>query len=112
LSLMDKLFQSHADLCDALRLAGRQLLPVEEKGSESLERIRSVLKRADNVRKALVTFNQWPEALEDVHQSMAASASEYIVEHGTADVLLPKGVQKRNSLTRTNSLRVLKFPTG
>src|ERR1700678_3071557 len=61
LSLMDSLFQSHAELCTALRLAGRQLLRVEDPGAESLEKIRNVLKRAANVRKAFIGLTDGPE---------------------------------------------------
>ena len=51
--MMDQLFRSHTELCATLRLAGRQMLQFEQQADESLERIRKVLKRADNIRKAL-----------------------------------------------------------
>ncbi len=112
LSLMDRLFQSHAELCVVLRLAGRQLLRVEKQGDESLDKIRKVLKRADHVRKALIGLNEWPETLETMHQSVVASASEYGFGQLTEDGTTRKSVQKGDGLTAPRSSRVIKFPTG
>jgi hypothetical protein len=112
LSLMDRLFQSHAELCTALRLAGRQLLRVEEQGAEPLEKIRKVLKRADHVRKALVRLNEWPETLEHMHESVVTSAAEYSQDGGTEDVAIRKSAQKRNSPGRGHSPRVIRFPSA
>jgi hypothetical protein len=112
LSLMDRLFQSHAELCTALRLAGRQLLRVEEQGAEPLEKIRKVLKRADHVRKALIRLNEWPETLDQMHQSVVASAAEYSADEGAEDVPIRKSAQKGNSPSRGQSSRVIRFPTA
>jgi hypothetical protein len=112
LSLMDRLFQSHAELCTALRLAGRQLLRVEEQGAEPLEKIRKVLKRADHVRKALIRLNEWPETLEHMHKSVVASAAEFGTDQGAEDVPMRKSVQKGNGPNRAHSSRVIRFPTA
>jgi hypothetical protein len=95
LSLMDNLFQSHAELCSALRLAGRQLLRVEQPGAESLEKIRTVLKRAANVRKALVGRTEGPETLDSQIMDRAP---------------IPKSVRKGTNPGRRQSPVVIRFP--
>jgi hypothetical protein len=95
LSLMDNLFQSHAELCSALRLAGRQLLRVEQPGAESLEKIRTVLKRAANVRKALVGRTEGPEPLDRQIMDRAP---------------IPKSVRKGTNPGRRQSPVVIRFP--
>lgn len=111
LSLMDNLFQSHAELCTALRLAGRQLLRVEQPGAESLEKIRTVLKRAANVRKAFIGLTEGPEALDNMHKSAAASASEYNRNRIMDQAAIPKSVQKGTNPGRRQSPVVIRFPT-
>ena len=64
LALMDQLVRSHTELCSTLRLVGRQLLRFEHQGDESLEKVREILKRGDNIRKALQSSDGLPEALE------------------------------------------------
>jgi hypothetical protein len=110
LSLMDNLFQSHAELCSALRLAGRQLLRVEQPGAESLEKIRTVLKRAANVRKALMGRTEGPETFEDMHKSAVASASDHNRNQIMDQARIPKSVQKGTNPGRRQSPVVIRFP--
>lgn len=112
LTLMDRLFHSHTELCSVLRLAGRQLLRAENQNDESLEKIRNVLKRADNVREALTSVNEWPETLENIHKVVVASASEYNRGQVSKEDPVPKSVQKGNRLRGTQSSRVIRFPAS
>jgi hypothetical protein len=111
LSLMDRLFQSHAELCTALRLAGRRLLRVEEQNSESLQKIRKVLKCAENVRKALM-LNEWTERLENRHKSVVALADEYNRNHVSGEGPIGQSVQEENSPSRRHSQGVIRFPSA
>jgi hypothetical protein len=104
LSLMERFFQSHAELCVALRSAGRQLLRFEKQADQSLERIRRVLKRADTIRKALRIPNELPETLKSMDElSVVAPApvSEYRAH-----------AQRKTRPSRPHPQPILKFPTG
>jgi len=117
LSLMDQLFLSHTELYATLRLAGRQILQSDKQSDGSLERIRKVLKRADNMRKALQSADELPETLKKMdEEELVVNAPETASEYGPDEVVnagpAPKGVQKRTRLTRPRSLRIIRFPTG
>ncbi len=118
LSLMDQLFRSHTELCAALRLAGRQMLRLEQQGDGSLERIRKALKRADNVRKMLEIPDESRAAIKNLKNideivvEAPPSAAECSPDQGIENSPMRKNVQKRTRLTRPNSLRVVRFPTG
>lgn len=118
LSLMDQLFLSHTELCAALRLAGRQMLRFETERDGSLERIRRVLKRADNVRKGLEIPGELREAarnlrnIDELTVEAPASALEYSPAQDAADSQIRKSVQRRTRRTRANLPLVVKFPTG
>ena len=90
LSRMDRLLQLHTELCAALRLAGRQMLRFEKQEDESLQRLRKVLKRADNLHKALKGPDQLPEA------GVPTPPSEYRSDHAGHDGPLSKGIQSRD----------------
>ena len=115
LSLMDQLLRSHAELSSTLRLAGRQMLQFEKRGDESLERIRKVLRRADNVRKLLPGTDELPEALKNPdadHMVMAAStpASEYSPDQVANEEI--RKTQTKTRLSRPRSSRLIRFPGG
>ena len=118
LSLMDQLVRSHTELCAALRLTGRQMLRLEKQGDGSLERIRKVLKRADNVRKVLEIPDESREAaknlknIDEVAVEVPTPASEYSPDQVVDNGSKRKSVQRRTRLTRPNALRVVRFPTG
>jgi len=118
LSDMDQLVRSHTELCAALRLAGRQMLRFETQGDGSLERIRKVLKRADNIRKVLEIPDESREAvknlrnIEEIVVEAPAPAAERSPDQVVDDGSNRKSVQRRTRLTRPHSLRVVRFPTG
>jgi hypothetical protein len=98
LSLLDQLFQSHAELSAVLRLAGRQMLRFEMQGHESLERIRKALKRADNIREALENCDEPPPAGKTPYE-LRVSAPPQLAVFGSEQVLrespIPKSPQRR-----------------
>jgi len=117
LSLMDQLLRSHAELCVTLRSAGRHILQEEKQRDGSLERIRQVLKRAENVRKAIQSPDALPEtsknALEDDLMGAALGpVSDHSPEHGIPPAPIRKNVSKRAHVNRPGSLRIIKFPAG
>jgi hypothetical protein len=115
---MDQLVLSHTELCAALRLAGRQMLRFSTQRDGSLERIRKVLKRADNLRKVLEIPDESREALQNLKNideiavEGPTSAAECNPDQGLADSAIRNSVQRRSRLTRPNSMRVVRFPTG
>jgi hypothetical protein len=115
-SLMDQLSRSHFELCASLRLAGRQMLRFEKQDDESLERIRKVLKRADNIRGVLQRLDESgesPKAMDEDELADASSlASQYTTDQVVNEVAIRKSVQRKNRLTRPRSLRVIRFPTS
>ena len=117
LSLMDQLFRSHAELSAALRLAGRQILQFEQHGDESLERIRKVLRRAENVRKMLQSPNESPEGLKNVEQDKLeadapAPAPEHSPDKAVNEAQVRKSVRRKPVHPRQRSLRIIRFPIG
>jgi hypothetical protein len=98
------LLRSHAELCAALRLAGRQILRLEG-DKESLNRIRVALKNAEQLRKSWRTVDQ-PEA-------PAAAAPEELnsepVVAAAGELPTPSRVRAAR-LSRPRLYRVLTFP--
>ena len=109
LSLMDQLYQSHAELSTALRLAGRQMLRFELQGHESLERIRKVLRRADNIREALESSEE--PMLAGKHEfelkvNAPALVSEQILSSGP----IRKSPQRRKHPVGPQLQRIFRIP--
>lgn len=102
LPLIDQLLRSHAELCATLRVAGRQILRFEQPSDESLEKVREVLKRAENIRKVLQTRGALPEIPAEV-------ASELITEPATTDPPIGKKAPTRSHVNPV-SLRLIRFP--
>ena len=117
LYLMDRLVRSHTELCAALRLAGRQMLRFETQNDGSLERIRKVLKHADNMSKVLeMPEEAWGAArnlrnIDEFTVEAPTSAAESSPKQGTEDNPIRKSVQRRPRRTRLNLPLVVKFPT-
>lgn len=116
-----KLIESHADLFQALRLSGRELLQFIDQDSQSLVRIRKVLSNADKVRKELKDAYQWADGgtapARKRRQTGKARAkrnrsevSSLAPESSPPDKQVRGRNSKRNRLTRPNSYRILKFP--
>jgi hypothetical protein len=103
LPIIDQLLRSHAELCAALRVAGRQILRFEQPGDESLEKVREVLKRAENIRKVLETRGALPEI-------PAEAASELSAEPAMSDPPMRKPAPNKAHLDRPVSLRLIRFP--
>jgi hypothetical protein len=114
ISLLDQLFRSHVELCEVLRLAGRQMLRFEQQGDDPLEKIRAALKRAEHVRKAMESADYSPEAL--MHRKIlseladvSAPVPRYHDGQPANDDPIPSNVQLHR---RTRLTRVLKFPVA
>jgi hypothetical protein len=101
LSLMDQLSRSHAELCATLRLVGRQMLPFEKQADGSLEKVREVLKRADNIRKALQSPDGLPDALQKTDQEKLVVKAR----KPAASTSVPKRAGSR-------SLHIVRFPAN
>jgi hypothetical protein len=93
LSLMDQLFQSHAELSTVLRLAGRQMLRFEMQGHESLERIRKALRRADNIREALESSDEPPQAGKTPYE-LRVNAPTQVSTYGSEQILSDAPIRK------------------
>jgi hypothetical protein len=93
LSLKDQLFQSHAELSAVLRLAGRQMLRFEMQGHESLERIRKALRRADNIREALESSDQPPNAAKTPYELRVCPPTQ-VSTHGSEQILSAAPIRK------------------
>jgi hypothetical protein len=102
LSLMDQLSRSHAELCAALRLVGRQMLRFEKQADGSLEKVREVLKRADHIRKALQSPDGLPDALQKTDQEKLVRTRKPAAAIGKN---APKGARSR-------SLHIVRFPAN
>ena len=113
LSLMDQLFQSHAELSAVLRLAGRQMLRFEMQGHESLERIRKVLRRADNIREALESSDEPPLA-EKTQFELKVNAPALVSEYGSEQILssgpIRKSPQRRKAPIGPQLQRIFRIP--
>jgi lysyl-tRNA synthetase class II len=112
---MDRLFQSHVELCAALRMAGRQILRFDRQDDQSLGKIREALKRADIIRETLRIAHESPEALENTFESPVATPTpdpEFTSDQATNDVPIRKSHQRKVRLTHPRSLRIVRFPAG
>lgn len=110
-SVLNDLFLSHAELCTALRLVGRQMLQFGKRDDQSLDKMRQVLKRAENIRKTLNISNEplknADELLHDQTTPVSGSPSATPKE-GPAR----KGARRTSRLTRSRSFGLLRFPPG
>lgn len=112
LSLMDQLFQSHAELSAVLRLAGRQMLRFEMQGHESLERIRKVLKRADNIRQVLESSDE-PAQPGKPQYELRVNAPTQVSEYGSEQILtgpIRKSPQRRKHPISPHPQRIFRIP--
>ena len=114
-----KLFRSHAELCKALRLAGRELLQFRDANSRSLARIRGALDAAESVRKEVrsadrllkqTVSSQAHTPTKKLDQRKALEKSQSEPNRQTVDQIDSGNARRRHHRTRTNSRRVLKFP--
>jgi hypothetical protein len=115
LSLMDQLFRSHAELCATLRSAGRRLLQFEQQGDESLDSIRKVLRRAENVRKVMQSRGEMPDAPKDTEEDKLVAETPLPDSNCSPDKVMnevPVGKSVRQKLPRQRSLRLIRFPIG
>jgi hypothetical protein len=106
LSLTENLLRSHAELCAALRLAGRQILRLKG-DQESLNRIRQALKNAETLR------SMWknPERTEAVIPASPAETGTEPVATEASQAANPDR-KRPGRLTRPHPHRVLRFPSG
>jgi hypothetical protein len=91
-----RLIQSNVELCGALRLVGREMLRLEDEGSESLDWIRNVLKNADSLRAALTDTYRSPMKGKPHNPRKSLKKAERV----------------EKPLTRPKSLGILEFPNG
>ncbi len=110
--MLDSLLESHGELCATLRQVGRQLLHIENRGDHSLDKIRSVLKRAENLRRTLRISSEMQQGKDELFG--AAETSDFESNPGNAATEAPsrETVQKKGRLTRPRSFDILKFPSG
>jgi hypothetical protein len=103
---VESLVRSHAELCTALRLAGRQILRLNG-DPESLDRIRQVLKNAEELRKP----GKDPERAETVIPTPPPEAN---TETAAATSQTKDAHTRRpgRRLSRPHPHRILRFPTG
>jgi hypothetical protein len=108
LGMVDALIRSQAELCAMLRLAGRQLLQFTNEDDQSLERIRVVLKRAENIHKT-VTLSEPSTDVDERSEPLAVSVSGYIPDLALSEV--PERLHKvqRKALTRPFAQAELKL---
>jgi hypothetical protein len=109
LLLIDQLVRSHAELSSALRWTGRQILRFEHHDHHWLEKIRGMLRRAENIRKTLNIpgdLPQDPKQAEELPLNAQAAPSQH------RDQRDPESTQTKNRFSRPHSLRVIKFPAS
>jgi len=111
LSMLDALLKSHAELCTTLRQVGRHLLSFEDRGGQTLDKIRTVLKRAENVRKTLAVPNEKQENMDEMLSAPAAKALEPSVD-SASEVPMRKSAQGKGRVTRPRSMGILRFPAS
>jgi len=116
LSLVDELYRSQAELCTTLRLAGRQLLQFEKRGDGLLDKVREVLKRAENIQKTVRSASVLSETLSqdapygnELAMEAPTQDSEYSPNQAVGATVMPE-TRRRRTLRRPNALRVIKFP--
>lgn len=104
-SIMESLMRSHAELCTALRLAGRQIMRLHG-DQEALNKIRHALNKAEMLRKVWKN----PERTDII---IPASFAEASTEPFTSGDQAPNPERKRpGRLSRPHPHRVLRFPSG
>jgi hypothetical protein len=106
LAAFDDLLHSHAELCSVVRSVGRQMLQFENQDRQSLDRLRVVLKRADNIRQTLRLQEEYPETPKKHPFEASVECSG---EQAINDAPIHKG-GARNHLSRPRSLRIVRFP--
>ena len=111
LEILDGLARSQSELCTVLRLAARQLLQFVKDDDRSLERIRVVLKRAENIQRT-ISLSEPEKDLDELQDSLAPSVAGYI-----PDLTLPETPTRihkvqRSRLTRPFAHAVPKSRTG
>lgn len=105
-SLTNSLMQSHAELCAALRLAGRQILRLRG-DQESLNKIRQALNKAEALRKIWKN----PELAEAVNPAATAKSSTEPFATPSGEAQNPER-KRPGRLSRPHAHRVLRFPSG
>ena len=109
--VLDDLFLSHAELCTALRLVGRRMLQFEKRDDPSLDKMREVLKRAENIRKMLNMSNDPLRTVDELMRDQPTSVSGS--PSATPNEGSPrKSVARTSRLTRSRSFGLLRFPPG
>jgi hypothetical protein len=117
-TLVLRLIESHTELCNALRLAGREILRLDNGDSESLQRIRDSLKKAESMRTAFRNAYPLPRATSSKARKMPKKSGQRamtgtsVSELSDQEVSHVRGGSSKRShhLTRPNSHRILKFP--
>jgi len=112
LAVVEQLYYSHIELRAALRLACRQMLPLEKEGNRSLERSRKILKRADRIHNMLNSPNELfdglkAKELQDEPPAMVSGLELNGVLDGQAR---PTSKRTRSRLMRPHALRVIRLP--
>lgn len=106
LAAFDDLLHSHAELCSVLRSVGRQMLQFEKQDRQSLDRLRIVLKRADNIRQTLRLQDEYPEILKKHELDAPAASAEDSGERAVNDAV----VQKSGARGHLSRPRIVRFP--
>ena len=112
LAMLDRLFESHAELCTTLRLVGREMLHVDKHNRQTLDKIRRVLKQAENVRRALRMPNESPYGIDELPEAAGTSFLESKPAGTTNEARRRTSLQKKSRLSRPRSLGVVEFPSG
>ena len=124
LSSLDNLLRSHLELCTELRQIGRQLLHFEQQDgtpgqkSRSLDRMRKVLRRAENIRRSLKTtaVGADPEAFADGANVTLPSDPDFNapepsdIESGATDTV--ENPKNKGRVARSRAQRVINFPAA
>jgi len=108
LSAFGDLVHSHAELRAAVRSVGRQMLHFAKHDGESLERLRIVLKRADNIRRTLRLPDDYQELPMKINRPVMPEAPSQ-AEPAMDDTASHKRVQRKR-MSQPRSLRVIRFP--
>lgn len=117
LSLVDTLYRSQTELCATLRLVGRQLLQFEEQDDGLLDKVRDVLKRAENIQQTVRSESVLSDALIEpalygsgLEAETPIRVSAYSPAQVSGEGMMPKPGQRRSRLQRPHALRIIKFP--
>jgi len=109
LAAFDDLLQSHAELCSVIRSVGRQMLQIEKPDRHSLDRLRIVLKRADNIRQTLRLQDEYQENLKKQQLDASCAPSEGSSEQTINEAAIQKS-KARGHLSRPRSIRIVRSP--